>query len=217
MPETQEMQIRIRPYRPADAAGILDVYRDGYEVFRHSRGGQHADAIVDRIQSMPDAALLRRLLDGYWLVVAEDEHTGRLLGIGAISDRRIDRVLRSARSKSHYVRLDLQAAKGGAGLGTRLRNATLGRARELGYRKVWGYSMPESRGWHGKFGARFYPRHDTYNPEHSGMVGYYEIELRASFWNRVRIEPCLYRLSKLLPTIAARLRDRRDRLRRSGP
>ena len=129
-------------------------------------------------------------------------------------------MLRSARSKSHYVRLGLQRGKGGVGLGTLLRDVTLGRARELGYRKVWGYAQPESKGWHGKFGARFYPRHDTYNPEHSMMVHYYEIELRKSIWNCVRIEPCLFRLGKLIPTLEARFRDRRGtdgpRKERSG-
>jgi L-amino acid N-acyltransferase YncA len=204
-------RIRIRPYRPTDDAQVVDVYRDAYEVLRASRGGRHADHIVDRIQGMTDAALLRRLRDGYHLVVAEDEETGRLLGIGAVSDRPLDRLLQSARSKSHYVRLGMQGGRGGVGLGTLLRNATLGRARELGHRKVWGYAQPESRGWHAKFGARFHPFHDTYNPEHSLTVSYYDIELRPSFWNRIRVEPCLFRLGKLLPTIAARVRDRRAR------
>jgi hypothetical protein len=205
------MEVVIRPYHPADALAVVEVYRDAYDVLRQSRGGRHADHIVDRVQSMADEALLRRLLHGYHLVVAEDTVTsGRLLGIGAISDRPIDRLLGSARSKSHYVRLGLQRGQGGVGLGTLLRNATLARARELGRRKVWGYAQPESRGWHGKFGACFYPWHDTYNPEHSLMVSYYEIELRPSFWNRVRIEPCIFRLSKLIPTIRARIRDLKD-------
>ena len=211
------LQVRIRAYRPADAAQVVDVYRDAYEALRASRGGRHADHLVDRIQGLSDAALLQRLRDGYHLFVAADEATGRLLGIGALSDRPLDRLLNSARSKSHYVRLGLQGGKGGVGLGTLLRNATLGRARELGYRKVWGYAQPESRGWHAKFGALFYPGHDTYNPEHSLTVSYYDIELRPSVWNRIRIEPCLFRLGKLLPTIAARWRDRRLRSARDAP
>lgn len=204
------MSIRIRPYEDKDAAGVVEVYRDAYDVLRASRGGRHSDEIVDRIQGLSDGALLDRLLVGYHLVVAENEGDGTLLGIGAVSDRWIDRVLRSARSKNHYVRLGLQRGKGGVGLGTLLREVTLGRARDLGYRKVWGYAQPESKGWHGKFGARFYPRHDTYNPDHSITVHYYEIELRKSFWNSIRIEPCLFRLSKLVPTLRARLRDRRN-------
>lgn len=207
------MSIRIRPYAEEDAPGVVEVYRDAYDVLRTSRGGRHSDEIVDRIQAMSDETLLDRLLVGYHLVVAESEEGAILLGIGAISDGWIDRVLRSARSKSHYVRLGLQRGKGGVGLGTLLREVTLGRARDLGYRKVWGYAQPESKGWHGKFGARFYPRHDTYNPEHSMMVHYYEIELRKSIWNSVRIEPCLFRLSKLVPTLEARLRDRRGKHR----
>lgn len=205
------MDVEIRPYRPDDAPGVVDVYRDAYDVLRESRGGRHADHIVDRIQGMTDEALLRRLLHGYHLVVAQDRESGRLLGIGGISDRRLDRWLGSARSKSHYVRLKLQGGRGGKGLGTLLRDATLARARELGRRKVWGYAQPESRKWHGKFGARFYPRHDTFNPEHSLFVGYYEIELRPSFWNRIRVEPCIFRLSKLIPTIRARLAVARSR------
>ena len=204
-----DVSVKIRSYQKEDAGGVVEVYRDAYDVLRASRGGRHSDEIVDRIQSMSDEALLDRLLVGYYLVVAEDEEDGALLGIGAVSDRWIDRVLRSARSKSHYVRLGLQRGKGGVGLGTLLRDVTLGRARELGYRKVWGYAQPESKGWHGKFGARFYPRHDTYNPEHSMMVHYYEIELRKSIWNSVRIEPCLIRLGTLIPTLEARFRNRR--------
>jgi len=210
------VRFRIRPYQDGDAEGVVEVYRDAYDVLRASRGGHHADSIVDRIQAMSDEALLERLLHGYYLVVAESEDDGALLGIGAVSDRRIDRLLRSARSKSHYVRLGLQRGKGGVGLGTLLREATLGQARKLGYRKVWGYAQPESKGWHGKFGARFYRRHDTYNPEHSMRVYYYEIELRKSLWNSIRIEPCLFRLSKLVPTLKARLRDRRSRLDRQS-
>ncbi len=208
------MRVKIRPYRPGDDdAGILSVYRDAYDVLRVSRGGSHADAIVDRVQALPDQNLLDRLLVGYHLVVAEDEESGEALGIGAMSERLIDRLLGSGRSKSHYVRLGLQKRQGGRGLGRALRDVTLAHARALGYRKVWGYAQPESKGWHSKFGARFYPRHDTYNPEHSLMVSYYEIVLRESVWNHVRIEPCLWRLSKLIPTCRARWRDWRDRRR----
>ena len=202
------MHVRIRPYRPEDAAAVVGVYRDAYNVLRESRGGRHADHVVERIQGMSDSVLLQRLLAGYHLVVAENEETRKLLGIGAVSDRWLDRLLKSARSKSHYVRMGLQGGKGGVGLGTLLRDATLGRAKALGYRKVWGYAQPESQRWHEKFGARFYPRHDTYNPEHLLVVHYYEIELRPSFWNRIRIEPCIFRSSKLLPTIVSRLRER---------
>ena len=208
--EEAPMQIRIRPYQPEDDEAIVDVYRDAYDVLRESRGGHHSDRIVDRVQAMSDAALRRRLLAGYELFVAEDEAAERLVGIGAISVRWIDRMLASGRSKNHYVRAGLQGGKGGVGLGTLLRDTTLGRARELGYRKVWGYAQPESRGWHGKFGARFFPRHNTYNPEHSLIVSYYEIELRPSPLNGIRIEPCLFRLLKSIPTIKARLRDRRQ-------
>ena len=112
------MSVRIRPFQMEDAAGVVEVYRDAYDVLRASCGGRHSDEIVDRIQAMTDDALLERLLVGYHLVVAESEEEGSLLGIGAVSDRWIDRVLRSARSKSHYVRLGLQRGKGGVGLGT---------------------------------------------------------------------------------------------------
>ena len=206
------MSLRIRPYESRDAEGVVEVYRDAYDALRASRGGRHADDVVDRIQAMSDEVLLERILAGYYLLVAESEAEARLVGIGAISERPLDRLLQSARSKSHYVRAGLQRGSGGVGLGTLLRQGTLGRARKLGYRKVWGYSQPESKGWHEKFGARFYPRHNTYNTEHSMIVHYYEIELRESPWNAVRIEPCLFRLSKLLPTLWARLGEwRADR------
>ena len=204
------MNLRIRPFESRDASGVVAVYRDAYDVLRASRGGRHADDVVDRIQAKSDEALLDQLLVGYYLVVAENQDDAALVGIGAISDRRIDRLLKSARSKSHYVRRGLQQGKGGLGLGTMLREVTLGRARELGYRKVWGYSQPESMGWHRKFGARFYPRHDTYNPDHAMLVRYYEIELRKSLWNCIRIEPSLWRMGKFVPTLLARLREAGD-------
>lgn len=203
------MSVRIRPYEARDAPGVVEVYRDAYDALRVSLGGRHADSIVDRIQALPDEALLDRLLCGYHLVVAESETDGRLLGIGAISDRRVDRLLKSARSKSHYVRAGQQRGRGGVGLGTKLREETLERARQQGYRKVWGYSQPESKGWHEKFGACFHPRHDTYNPEHEMTVHYYEIELRKSPWNAVRIEPILVRVAGQLRTLRAKLRDKR--------
>lgn len=193
------MNVTIRPYRPADAAQVVDVYRDAYEALRRSAGGSHPDAVVDRIQAMSDAALLDRVLRGYRLWVADDaDDPDRLLGIGAMSDRSLDRVLRSGRSKSHYVRRGLQRGRGGKPLGTLLREATLGWARARGDRKVWGYSQPESRRWHEHFGATFHPEHDTYNPEHELTVSYYEIVLRPSPWNALRIEPLLFRLAKWL-------------------
>ena len=203
------MQIDIRPYQEGDREAVVDVYRDGYEALRVGRGGDHEEHLVDRVQSLSNEALACRILDGYFVVVAEESDSGELLGIGAVSDLRLDRLLRSARSKTHYVRRNLQGGKGGVGIGSRLRRASLGRARSMGHRKVWGYALSESRRWHAKFGATFHPFHNTYNPEHSGIVHYYEIILRPSGWNRLRIEPWLFRLSKLWPTLKARWRDRR--------
>jgi L-amino acid N-acyltransferase YncA len=198
------LNLLVRPYRSSDAREIVRVYRDAYNSLRVSRGGLHPDWIVEKVQNKSDEELLMRLKDGYSLAVAEVEETGELVGIGAISNRSIDRIFRSARSKSHYVRESCQRGKAGISVGSMLRRATLDRAKALGFRKVWGYAQPESRKWHKKFGARFYSRHDTYNPEHMARVHYYEIELRPSFWNSIRIEPCLFRIGKLLSSLRPR-------------
>jgi L-amino acid N-acyltransferase YncA len=200
--------IDIRPYQESDRDAVVDVYRDGYDALRIGHGGNHQDYLVDRVQNLSDEALARRILDGYFVVVAEESATGELLGIGAVSDRPLDRFLGSARSKTHYVRRNLQGGRGGVGIGSQLRQASLERARSLGHRKVWGYALSESRRWHAKFGATFHPFHNTYNPEHSSIVYYYEIILQPSGWNRLRVEPWLFRLSKLWPTLKARWRDR---------
>lgn len=200
------MGIRVRPYEDRDAEQVVDVYRDAYEVLRSSKGGQHPDRVVEAVQRMSNEALLERVVAGYALFVAEEVETGRLIGIGAVSNRLIDRWLRSGRSKSHYVRASAQGGKGGVGVGSLLRTETLAHAKRLGYRKVWGYSQPESRRWHEKFGARFYPRHDTFNPEHSLVVHFYEITLRESPWNRLRIEPWLFRVTEFFPSLGRKRR-----------
>ena len=66
-----DVSVKIRSYQKEDAGGVVEVYRDAYDVLRASRGGRHSDEIVDRIQSMSDESLLDRLLVGYYLVVAE--------------------------------------------------------------------------------------------------------------------------------------------------
>ena len=195
------MRIRVRPYETRDTEQVVDVYRDAYDVLRASGGGQHPDRVVEAIQGMSNESLLDRVLEGYALFVAEEVDTDRLIGIGAVSNRRVDRWLRSARSKSHYVRAAAQGGQKGVGVGSLLRAETLAYAKDLGCRKVWGYAQPESRRWHEKFGARLYPRHNTVNPEHSLRVHYYEIVLRESLWNSVRIEPCIFRITKFLRSL----------------
>lgn len=196
------MAIRVRPYEDRDAEQVVDVYRDAYEVLRASKGGRHPDRVVEAVQGISNEALLERVVAGHALFVAEEVETDRLLGIGAVSIRPLDRWLRSGRSKSHYVRASAQGGEAGVGVGSLLRTETLAHAKRLGYRKVWGYAQPESRRWHERFGAHFYGRHDTFSPEHSVVVHYYEIILRDSLWNRMRIEPRIYRVSKSLRSLS---------------
>ncbi|MEW6035037.1 MAG: hypothetical protein AB1529_00350 [Candidatus Micrarchaeota archaeon] len=191
------MEIVLREYRPEDAPEIVDVFRDACNALRKSRGGAHPDEDIDRFTGKSDAELLEILERGARITVAEVKGTGRLAGIGAITVDRVARLIGSTYSKDHYVREEFQRGKAGVSVGRMLREATLKAARDMGFRKLYGYSTPEATGFHAKFGAIFHPGHDS---TYMGGVRilYYETELRKSRLNAIRIEPYVFKIGRFI-------------------
>jgi GNAT superfamily N-acetyltransferase len=187
------MSVVLREYKSTDLPEVAQVVRDGFNTLRESRGGQHPDAELDKWLSMGDSKIVAYVLCSAQVFVAYDEDTGEIAGIGAFTDRRIDRILGSAYVKGLYVREKYQRGKGGVKVGSMLKDERIRRARERGLRKVYGFSVPESKGFHEKAGATFYPEHDFHYMNGTVRLGYYEIILRKSPLNPVRIEPYLHK------------------------
>ena len=177
----------IRKYDPKDSRQIVAVYRDSYDGLRASRGGKHPDSVVDKVLSQSDQQILRYLTKNAQIVVAEMD--GEIAGMGAIKINWLHRILGSAYSTGHYVKKKFQKGKSGVNVGSALRKATIEKASQLGCRKIYGYSTMEAVNFHRKFGAEFYPKYDNYLKYPDAMAHYYEIILRPSFWNGIRIEP----------------------------
>ncbi|MEW6723147.1 MAG: GNAT family N-acetyltransferase [Candidatus Micrarchaeota archaeon] len=195
------MEIIIRDYRPEDAGQVIEVYRDSVQSMRESAGGLHPDSSVERLLSRRDEAILASHTEGGVLLVAELDSTGRLAGMGAVATP-LSSLIGSAYSRSFYVRREFQRGKGGLPVGSMLREAAIARAKKMGFRKIYGYSTPEAIPFHKKFGAVFYPEHDLPYLDSSATLHYYEIELKKSPLNGIRVEPLLFRLSaKLEPLI----------------
>ncbi len=189
------MGVTVREYRPADAAQVADVYRDSNQSLRRSRGGQHSDESVDRLLLMGDDEILGLILNRSHLFVAEQEGTGVIAGIGAVSSIPLAGwLINSAYSASHYVRTSFQHGKAGVSVGPMIRRATLEWARGRGFRKIFGYSTPEAVEYHKKFGAVFHPEYNFRYAGNQVEVHYYEIVLRESPLNAVPLEPYAYRL-----------------------
>lgn len=98
-------------------------------------------------------------------------------------------------SRGFYVKEKFQRGRAGVSVGKLLAKARIKWASEMGFRKMYGYSTPESTGFHEKFGARFFSSHDSI---YAGdvRVHYYEIELRPSRLNGLRFEPYVSELIK---------------------
>jgi hypothetical protein len=189
------MEIIIRDYRPGDAAQAKSVIRDANDSLRKSHGGMHPDESVDwMIQDSNRRSMSMRRGSKSKLVVAEVKGTGEIIGTGAIIRSRFDWLIGSAYSTAHYVRQDFQRGKAGVSVGSLLRKETLARARDQGCRKVYGFSNPEAVGFHKKFGARFFPNHDRSHLVPPVRLCYYEIELKPSGWNALKLEPHTFAL-----------------------
>ncbi|NYZ74139.1 hypothetical protein H0O00_03275 [Candidatus Micrarchaeota archaeon] len=184
------MEIILRDYRIEDRNQAREVVRDANNSLRKSCGGMHPDEAIDHLTrkvQMRDIPRNPRLQPG--MVVAEVKETGEIIGTGAITRSLLDKLLGSAYSTTHYVKQDFQRGKAGVSVGSLLRKETIARAKALGCRKMYGLSTPEAVGFHSKFGARFFPNHDRSYLYPPVRLCYYEMELKPSMWNGLRIEP----------------------------
>ena len=181
----------VRDYSPSDKDAIIDVFRDASRSLKKSEGGSHPDGFIDRQLSAPDGEILSNLLYSNELGVAESD--GKIVGIGGITNRLKNRIIGSTYSCNHYVRKAYQ----GAGIGSMLKKWSIGRAKELGFRKIYGYSTPEAVAFNKKHGAVFFPEFDQKRGGSEVVVHYYEIELKKSFLNGLKLEPYISELSSV--------------------
>ncbi len=197
------MKIILREYHSADRRQVADVIRDGFQTLRKSRGGMHPDDRLDAWLSQDDGTITSYVLKDASVVVAEVEGTGEIAGIAAFTDRLGDRILKSTYVKGLYVREKYQRGKGGVRVGSMLRDERMRRIRERGFRKIYGFSVPESRAFHEKSGARFYPSNDIRYMGGSVRLGYYELILRRSPLNAIQIEPWLHKAGMKLAYLSS--------------
>ena len=198
------MEVFIRDYRSEDARAVIEVFRDSYSTLGKSKGGMHPDEEVQEILAAPDREILARLTRSCILLVAEVRETGEVAGIGGIRDGREHRILKSTLSMNHYVKEQFQRGRSGVSIESMLRCATLERARSMGFRKLCGYAYPEAKAFHERGGATSCPAHSARDWNSAVALNYYEFELRASIWNRFRIEPYAGKLIKLYRNVRRR-------------
>lgn len=191
------MKILLRNYRETDAAASVSVFREGSQSLRKSQGGTHPDEAIDKLADMSDKEVWLNYLWGATLVVAEVKETGEVIGLGGIKRGRFDRLIGSAYSTTHYVKPSFQKGRAGVPVGSLLRAETITRAKAIGCRKMYGFSTPEAVRFHKKFGARFYPLFNRDSSDSKVRIRYYEIDLRPSIWNMLKIEPFAYSLNEL--------------------
>lgn len=191
------IEINVRDYRSEDASRVVEVFRDAYNTLRKSKGGMHRDDQVEQALHTSDKNILARMTYEVMLVVAEVKETGEIVGTGGISFGLMSRLLNSTYSRNHYVKEVFQRGRAGVSVGSMLRRATIDKARSMGFRKIYGFSTPESKGFHQRFGAVFFPAYDMTFSESTVGFNYYEIHLRPCIWNRIIIEPYVARLKKL--------------------
>jgi hypothetical protein len=196
------MEVRIRDYSPGDADSIIRVWKDSSRALRKSRGGLHPDSDMDRLLASGDKK--KSALGAFSIHVAEAE--GKVVGFRAFSDRLLDRFLGSSYGGGVYVAESFQRGKKGVNVGTLLTIEGLEKQRTMGFRKHYSYSVPEAVDFHRRFGARFYPFHDRFSDFGRVRLAYYEIELRPSFLNALRIEPFIHETRTLCGKILWRLR-----------
>ncbi len=199
------MNIIIRDYKPSDAAQVVQVYRDSFDSNRKSRGGLHPDKAVDELLSKTDNELHSMIAKGV-LMVAQIKETGELAGIGGISNKWINRLLKSTYSKNHCVKERFQHGRCGVSVGSLIRKSTIDKARHMGFTKIYGYSTPEAITFHKKFGARFFPQYNFRYLHKAVELQYYEIALRPGILNNIRLEPYLFQLGKIRNRILSLLR-----------
>jgi len=190
------MDIIVRDYAPADGPQLVEVFSDATPSLRASNGGVHPDDEIDKLIGTPEPLMRERITKDACAVVAVVRETGQVIGMNAFTNGFLDRLTNSTYSKHMFVRDGFQHGKAGVSVGRLVREKLLQKARSMGYRKIFGYSTPEAVGFHRKFGAVFYPEHNTTYCEGKVELHYYEIELRKSFWNSIRFEPYLFKFFK---------------------
>jgi hypothetical protein len=105
-----------------------------------------------------------------------------------------------------FVKERFQRGRSGVNVGRLLSQATQKRARELGFRKWYGLSTPESLEYHKKHGWRHFPKYDMVYLDGMVKVSYVELELRKSVWNPIRIEPYIIMFFMALARLRALIR-----------
>jgi L-amino acid N-acyltransferase YncA len=190
------MGLIVRDFSPQDLPAVIETYRDANNTLRESRGGIHPDHTIDRIVNLPDEKLAPMLTRGAVVLVAE--HGGEIAGFTAFSNSFTDRLLRTTYGKSLYVKEKFQRGKAGVSVGKELMLARKRKLQSLGFRKYYSYSVPESVGFQKKFGAKFYPFHDTYSLNKSVRMRYFDVEIKPSALNRLRVEPFIFELNCLI-------------------
>jgi L-amino acid N-acyltransferase YncA len=190
------MEFVIREFSSADVPGIVDTFRDANNVLRKSKGGTHPDKTIDRIVNLPDNRLADMLTkDAFVLVAAID---GKIAGFTAFSNCLTDRILKTVYGKNLYVREKFQRGKAGINVGKELLSARKERMLAMGIRKYYSYSVPEAVGFQKKIGAKFHPFHDSYSLNESVKMKYFEVDIRPTMLNAVRVEPFIFELKFLL-------------------
>ncbi len=182
----------IREYRADDASQIVEVYRDACNTLRKSKGGIHPDSVIDSWFEKSDKEIHSELIRNCALFVAEVEETGEIAGIGGIKITWLDKLINSVHSHNNFVKEKFQRGRSGFNVGSMLRKAAIEKAKVMGFRKMYASSTPEAVGFHKRCGAQFFPQHNTVSRAGT-EYHYYEIELRPSRWNNLRIEPyCIW-------------------------
>ncbi|MFH0884972.1 MAG: hypothetical protein V1861_04640 [Candidatus Micrarchaeota archaeon] len=187
------MKITLREYVPGDFSRVARVIRDGFDTLRESRGGKHPDEELDIWLKQDDEAIAGVVLKDAVVLIAEDRDTGEIAGVGGFTNRISDRLLGSTYLKGLFVREKYQRGKSGPHVGSILRDERLRRAKKMGFRKIYAFSGPEALGFNAKAGSKFYPEHDMAYMWGKVRVHYYEIELRESPLNSLRLEPYLHK------------------------
>jgi hypothetical protein len=189
------MEVFIRDFQSGDEISLVKIYRDALNSLRKSRGGMHPDDYISSMINKPDAKIIHDLLYGSVVVVAVVKQSREIIGMGAITNRLKHRLLGSTYSKNHYVLERYQRGRMGISVGSLLKKATIRKAKDMGFRKIYGYSTPESASFHKKFGSTLYPSKDV---SKDGIeFRYFEIVLREGLVNRLPVEPLISELSPL--------------------
>jgi len=188
------MELILRNCTPEDAPQIGKIFRDSHNVLRQSRGGLHNDKYIDAIISKTDPEIYSILTAGSTLILAQIKGAGQVIGMGAFTTSPFSRLIGSSYSHGAGVLEAFQRGKSGVNVGRMIREEILARASAMGFRKLYGFSAPEAIGFHKRFGAVFYPASNRFQKEYGLEIHYYEIEIKKSFWNRIRIEPYAYAL-----------------------